>query len=199
MAGTEQRYSNEDMLEQLRDHYKRNSKRKRSSFAKDKAVCSSSIVYMRFGSWNNALLKAGIGNKITKEAIIKDLKDHYSKNRKITKKSFDSDKTVCSAKIVELKFGSWTNGIKAANLRNNIKEKIIIELENPKKREYPYTKGELVGKYKRLKKQMKYKNVKISSEDFYKETGITIEQIINSFGDWEKFCRIAKPLKSGKK
>ena len=199
MAGTEQRYSNEDMLEQLRDHYKRNSKITRSSFAKDKAVCSSSIVYMRFGSWNNALLKAGIGNKITKEAIIKDLKDHYSKNRKITKKSFDSDKTVCSAKIVELKFGSWTNGIKAANLRNNIKEKIIIELENPKKREYPYTKGELVGKYKRLKKRMKYKNVKISSEDFYKETGITIEQIINSFGDWEKFCRIAKPLKSGKK
>ena len=199
MAGTEQRYSNEDMLKQLRDHYKRNSMITRSSFAKDKAVCSSSIVYMRFGSWNNALLKAGIGNKITKEAIIKDLKDHYSKNRKITKKSFDSDKTVCSAKIVELKFGSWTNGIKAANLRNNIKEKIIIELENPKKREYPYTKGELVGKYKRLKKQMKYKNVKISSEDFYKETGITIEQIINSFGDWEKFCRIAKPLKSGKK
>ena len=199
MAGTEQRYSNEDMLEQLRDHYKRNSKITRSSFAKDKAVCSSSIVYMRFGSWNNALLKAGIGNKITKEAIIKDLKDHYSKNRKITKKSFDSDKTVCSAKIVELKFGSWTNGIKAANLRNNIKEKIIIELENPKKREYSYTKGELVGKYKRWKKQMKYKNVKISSEDFYKETGITIEQIINSFGDWEKFCRIAKPLKSGKK
>ena len=27
MAGTEQRYSNEDMLEQLRDHYKRNSKK----------------------------------------------------------------------------------------------------------------------------------------------------------------------------
>ena len=98
-----------------------------------------------------------------------------------------------------IKIWKLANGIKAANLRNNIKEKIIIELENPKKREYPYTKGELVGKYKRLKKQMKYKNVKISSEDFYKETGITIEQIINSFGDWEKFCRIAKPLKSGKK
>ena len=100
-------------------------------------------------------------------------------------KSFDSDKTVCSAKIVELKFGSWTNGIKAANLRNNIKEKIIIELENPKKREYLYTKGELVGKYKRLKKQMKYKNVKISTEDFYKETGVSIEQIVNNFANFE--------------
>ena len=100
MAGTEQRYSNEDMLEQLRDHYKRNSKITRSSFAKDKAVCSSSIVYMRFGSWNNALLKSGIMNNITKESIIENLKSHYLKNRKIIKKSFDLDKTVCPAKIV---------------------------------------------------------------------------------------------------
>ena len=116
-------------------------------------------------------------------------------------KSFDSDKMAYPAKIVELVFGSWTEGLKEANLSNKKikKEKVIIELGNPRKREYAYTKGELVGKYKRLKKQMKYKNVKISSEDFYKETGITIEQIINSFGDWEKFCRIAKPLKSGKK
>ena len=139
MAGTEQRYSNEDMLEQLRDHYKRNSKITRSSFAKDKAVCSSSIVYMRFGSWNNALLKSGIMNNLTKESIIGNLKSHYLKNRKITKKSFDLDKTVCPAKIVELKFGSWVEGLKAANLseknakRNLIKERMIIELENLRK------------------------------------------------------------------
>ena len=77
MAGTEQRYSNEDMLEQLRDHYKRNSKITRSSFEKNKTVCSSSIVYMRFGSWNNALLKSGIMNNIRKETIIGNLKSHY--------------------------------------------------------------------------------------------------------------------------
>ena len=157
MAGTEQRYSNEDMLEQLRDHYKRNSKITRSSFAKDKAVCSSSIVYMRFGSWNNALLKSGIMNNITKESIIENLKSHYLKNRKITKKSFDLDKTVCPAKIVELKFGSWAEGLKAANLseknakRNLIKERMIIELKTRRKRDYAYTKVELVGEYRRLK------------------------------------------------
>ena len=78
MAGFEGKYSDEDILEQLRYHYKKNSEITRSSFAKDKAVCSSSIVYMRFGSWNNALLKAGIGNKITKEKIMikeKELND----------------------------------------------------------------------------------------------------------------------------
>ena len=72
---------------------------------------------------------------------------------------------------------------------------MIIELKTPRKREYAYTKGELIGKYRRLKKQMKYKNVKISTEDFYKETGVSIEQIVNNFGDWDNFCEIAKPLK----
>ena len=197
MAGVERKYSDEDILEQLRDHYKRNFKITRNSFEKDKTVCSSSIVYMRFGSWNNALLKAGIANNITKESIIENLKKHYSKNKKITMKSFDSDKMAYPAKIVELVFGSWTEGLKEANLSNKkiIKEKVIIELGNPRKREYAYTKGELVGKYKRLKKQLKYKNSKISSEDFYKETGIGIKQIINNFGDWDNFCEIAKPLK----
>ena len=43
--------------------------------------------------------------------------------------------------------------------------------------------------------ELKYKNVKISTEDFYKETGVSIEQIVNNFGDWDNFCEIAKPLK----
>ena len=139
MAGFEGKYSDEDVLEQLKYHYKKNSEITRSSFEKDKTVCSSSIVYMRFGSWNNALLKSGIMNNLTKESIIGNLKSHYLKNRKITKKSFDLDKTVCPAKIVELKFGSWVEGLKAANLseknakRNLIKERMIIELENLRK------------------------------------------------------------------
>ena len=45
MAGVERKYSDEDILEQLRDHYKRNFKITRNSFEKDKTVCSSSIVY----------------------------------------------------------------------------------------------------------------------------------------------------------
>ena len=39
------------------------------------------------------------------------------------------------------------------------------------------------------------KNIKISTEDFCRETGISIEQIINNFGDWDNFYEIAKPLK----
>ena len=119
MAGTEQRYSNEDMLEQLRDHYKRNSKITRSSFAKDKAVCSSSIVYMRFGSWNNALLEAGIKEKELKPSkaeIIEDIKKHFLKNFNITQKSFSADKSVCSTSTVIRRFGSWSKALREAGI-----------------------------------------------------------------------------------
>ena len=45
MAGFKGKYSDEDVLEQLRYHYKKNSEITRSSFEKDETVCSSSIVY----------------------------------------------------------------------------------------------------------------------------------------------------------
>ena len=45
MAGFEGKYSDEDVLEQLKYHYKKNSEITRSSFEKDETVCSSSIVY----------------------------------------------------------------------------------------------------------------------------------------------------------
>ena len=63
MAGTEQRYSNEDMLEQLRDHYKRNSGISKRSFDSDKSVCSVSAVSSRFGSWAKGLQNAGFNVK----------------------------------------------------------------------------------------------------------------------------------------
>ena len=45
MAVFEGKYNDEDILEQLRYHYKKNSEITRSSFEKDETVCSSSIVY----------------------------------------------------------------------------------------------------------------------------------------------------------
>ena len=142
MAGFKGKYSDEDVLEQLRYHYKKNSEIARSSFEKDKTVCSSSIVYMWFGSSNNASLKSGIMNNIRKETIIGNLKSHYLKNRKITKKSFDLDKTACPAKIVELKFGSWAEGLKAANLsEKNAKRKNDNWVKNPKKKGLRIHKG----------------------------------------------------------
>ncbi|MDR2879412.1 MAG: hypothetical protein LBV03_05830, partial [Fusobacteriales bacterium] len=52
----------------------------------------------------------------TKEKVIKQLQNYYKRNGKITRKSFDSDKTVCSASVVLQRFGSWNKALKMAGL-----------------------------------------------------------------------------------
>ena len=44
-------YTKEKIVEHLWDHYKRNPEMTRTSFEKDKTVCSSSIIFVRFGGW----------------------------------------------------------------------------------------------------------------------------------------------------
>ncbi len=121
------------------------------------------------------------------EKILNQIRDHYKKNLKITKKSFEEDRLVCSVNMVELVFGSCSKGLKSACLEN-----VISSATNPKKREHEYSKGELIGKYKRLKKRVKYINVNISKEDFFRETHIDLEIILENFGDWNNFCTIVK-------
>ena len=101
-------YSDEELLEQLKIHYRKNSNISVSSFIADKITCSSETIIQRFGSWNKGLEKAEIKRYgYTKEEIIEQLQDHYKRNGKITKESFNLDKLTCSAETVVLKFGSW--------------------------------------------------------------------------------------------
>lgn len=130
MFDSKRKYNDEEVLEQLRDHYRRNSYITRVSFSRDKTVCSYSTVYERFGSWENALKQSGLNEKMQKE---------------------------------------------------------------PKKRELIYTKAELVGKYRRLRKKEKYRDTEITMEDFCKEVFINPKLIIENFGNWEKFCEISRP------
>ena len=77
-----------------------------------------------------------------------------------------------------------------------IDKKELLEKQQkiPKKREVIYTKAELVGKYRRLRKKEKYKNTEIAMEDFCKEIFINSKLIIEHFGNWKKFCEISQPL-----
>ena len=137
------KYSDEDILNQLRDHYKRNGKITKSSFERDKTVCSSTIVHVRFRGFDNALLKAGIPiQKITKEMIMQQLKEHYTRNGEITRRSFNDDKTVCSGSVVNKRFGSWGKALEEAGIREveyieHDKNKILKILKSKAK------KGEL--------------------------------------------------------
>ena len=60
MSNSRKKYSDKEILSQLKAHYKRNGKITRKNFDADKTVCSGSLVYLRFGNWQETLLKAGV-------------------------------------------------------------------------------------------------------------------------------------------
>ena len=52
------------------------------------------------------MIKIGV-KKYSREEILNQLRQHYSKNKDITYTSFKEDKETCSARLIELRFGSW--------------------------------------------------------------------------------------------
>ena len=82
------------------------------SYGRDKKTCSRSTIRIMFGSWGNALEEAGItakDKKMYSKKIIKEhLWDHYKRNPKMTRTSFEKDKKVCSSGVVFIRFGVWT-------------------------------------------------------------------------------------------
>ena len=95
------RYTEEEVLKQMQDHYKRHEKMTRKFFGEDKKVCSSGVVFIRFGSWEKALEEAGISlKKLTKENMLEQLKDYYERNGEITRRAFGRDRGVCSSSVI---------------------------------------------------------------------------------------------------
>ena len=167
VRGIVKKYSKKEILEQLKQHYLKNPKMTMKSFAKDKSVCSPKIIINRFGSWNKGLLEAGIKIKLTKEKIIEQLKDHYSRNSSMTSTNFDEDKSVCSYMVVIRRFGSWKEALKEAEipLRENLTREKIIE--------------HLIEHYKR--------NPKMTSKSFDEDRSVcSVRSVKNMFGSWNK-------------
>ena len=209
MSNSRNKYSDKEILSQLKAHYKRNGKIIRKNFDADKTVCSSFTVKKRFGSWKKALKIAGLEKKYritySDKELLEQIKSHYKINPSMTRVSFQEDKMVCSSSIIYMRFGNWKKALLKAGCKNNrrminknfvIDKKELLEKQQkiPKKREVIYTKAELVGKYRRLRKKEKYKNTEIAMEDFCKEIFINSKLIIEHFGNWKKFCEISQPL-----
>ena len=96
MSNSRKKYSDKELLEQIKSHYKINPSMTRVSFQEDKMVCSSSIIYMRFGNWKKALLKAGCKNN--RRMINKNLP--YSKVGKYIKYKRSDIETFLNNNIV---------------------------------------------------------------------------------------------------
>ena len=121
------------------------------------------------------------------EEILSQLRDHYKRNGKITRKSFNADETVCSVREVEITLGNWTKALREAMADL---EKLFGKMPEAKPREISYNNAELIGKYRRLKKT-KYKNIKLTMEDFCRITFINQNQVIKNFETWENFCKLS--------
>lgn len=70
MSGLKKRYSDEEILKQMREHYLKRGSITTKSFDEDKEVCSLKTVRSRFGSWNNAIKELGV-----KEKLLRTLKE----------------------------------------------------------------------------------------------------------------------------
>ena len=64
MLGSRNKYSDEELLGQLKKHYLKNNSITSKSFDEDGEVCSLNTIQNRFGSWNNAMEISGIKNKL---------------------------------------------------------------------------------------------------------------------------------------
>ena len=164
------KYTNEEVLNQLRDFLKRNGNITVNSFKADKTVCAVNTVIRRFGSWNKALKKIGLTpkEKYTKEEIVEQLKDCYRRNGKVTVHIFDADKTLCSSSVVLDRFGSWTKALEEVGLPQN---------------EYHYTKEEIAEQLRDHYKRNGKINSKTISSD---ETVCSVSTVKKFFGSWEK-------------
>ena len=63
MTNIKNKYSKEEIIEQLRDYYTKNPDMNSRSYGRDKKTCSRSTIRIMFGSWGNALEEAGITAK----------------------------------------------------------------------------------------------------------------------------------------
>ena len=172
------KYSEEEILKQLRQYYSKNKNITSNGFKQDKNTCSSSTVENKFGSWQKALLKAGIPvtekKELTKEKIIKQLQDHYLKNPKMSLKSFDEDKSVCSITTIKSKFGNWSTAVAEAGLI----------LEGSRK----LSNSDII---KQLQEYYS-KNFHILEKSFSKDKNTcSADTIIARFGSWENALKEA--------
>ena len=153
------KYTEEEVLKQLQDHFKRNGKITSKTFEKDKTVCSVTTEKEKFGSWEKAFKKSGIEKDrrviYSDEEILNQIKLHYQKNPNMNSYTFKADKSTCTASTVTLRFGSWEKALKEAGIE--------------------------------LKKELTKEEIGQQLKDFYNKNG-TINT--RSFGKEKEYCSI---------
>ncbi len=159
------KYTNEELLEQLRYHYSKNSKITMESFLEDKEVSSPTTVAGRFGSWKNALKEAGLPERtiFTKEKVINTIQEYYEQALDISFKNFEREKRFCSIVTIRKLFGSWENALRESGINKNYSKEDLIKF---------------IQDYYRKKSDVRYYNFR------KKKNSCSMYMIKKYFGTW---------------
>ncbi len=126
MTGRKQQYTDEDVLEQIRECARRNDGSCTVALMNDeKDLISPSVAVDRFGSWSNAKEKAGLDDGRKNNARPQEFsdEDYYElirecneKHGKVTQRLFNDEEDYPSASAVSKRFGSWSKAKEGAGI-----------------------------------------------------------------------------------
>lgn len=117
-------YTDKEILDVLVAFYTKNNKTPRQC---DITTPSSVTIINRFGTWNNALIKANIpieyNIKRTDEQLLESIVNFYNKNGRVpTVKDCLKNEDMPGANTIIRRFGSWNCAILSAGLTPNIND-----------------------------------------------------------------------------
>ena len=145
----------------------------------DKTTCSAETVVKYFGSWRKALEELGFMEP--KEYVEYDKEKLFL----ILKKMVRSGKLKKRTDIVKIE--GIPSDKYVINLWSWEELSRLLEIEKPY---IKYTTEILIEKYNEMKRMEKYRNKRISTIEYNKETGIDSQTISKYFGSWNNFWEI---------
>lgn len=112
---TKTKYSKDDIILAIQRFYAVNARiPMQKDFTKNPDYPGRSTVVSNFGSWNNAIIAAGLKTTDWSDSdLIKALQEFHSKSNTIPKYN-DFVGKFPSARTIELRFGSWNKGLELA-------------------------------------------------------------------------------------
>lgn len=122
------KYTREQLLFFLKEHYSRNKKSPTvKNINKNKRYPSATTYESRFGSWNNALKAAGLkvnSRSFDKKELIENVKQLAKELGRIPKaKDLKSREWCASGSTYRKYFGSWKKALAEAGLKKKAQEK----------------------------------------------------------------------------
>jgi Homing endonuclease associated repeat len=120
-------YTDEDILEAIRNFYQNNQENpSKEQYKRLRKKPSVKTIEERFGSWSEALKKAGLqpievrNHPYTDEEMLNALRRFYKENGNyISYTSYEQSGILPSASVIRNRFGTWNKALKKANLPTN--------------------------------------------------------------------------------